>query len=310
MLEEEKFTTLWGHIADLRVTLLSTFLIILSGLILAFCFYQPLFNFFTSTFHKHNSNSITQSLNYERVTNVNPLPLLYQIPQRNAVIHASKGVKKASPTSYYIETGGFIDYAYPSEPSLILLGPLEGMLLSFKICFWISLALTSPLWGFTWLRFILPGLKTHEKEVLFPFIFCSLFCLSGGCAFAYFVTLPLSNQYLQAFNAGIGKNMWSLAQYMDYTLILILGHAVAFEVCLILLFMVHFQWISVNWLIQQRRYMIVFAFILGALLTPPDVLTQMMLALPLIGIYEVAIWYGKMRLALHSPLNSLEILHE
>ncbi len=86
-----------------------------------------------------------------------------------------------------------------------------------------------------------------------------------------------------------------MAHYLDYTLVLFLGHAIAFEISLLLLFMVHFGVLSLELLISKRRYMIVGAFIVGAVLTPPDVPTQLMLAIPLIGIYEIAIIYGKIR---------------
>src|SRR5204863_41436 len=111
----------------------------------------------------------------------------------------------------------------------------------------------------------------------------------------YYVTLPLANQYLFLFNNSIGQNAWTLIHYVQYVLFLCLGHAIAAELGLLLLTLVHFRFLSPDWLIAKRRYMIVLAFVLGAFLTPPDVLTQLLLALPLIALYEVAIWYAKWR---------------
>ena len=123
---------------------------------------------------------------------------------------------------------------------------------------------------------------------------------------AYFITLPIANQYLSLFNSAIGQNSWTLALYVNYVLFLCMGHAIAAELALLLLILVHFRCLSAEWLISKRRHMIVAAFILGALLTPPDVLTQLLMAIPLIGIYELAIWYakfrGKERAEIHSSL--------
>ena len=91
----------------------------------------------------------------------------------------------------------------------------------------------------------------------------------------------------------MGQNAWTLNHYVNYVLLLCLGHAVAAELALLLLILVHFRFLSPSWLIAQRRYMIVLAFICGALLTPPDILTQLLLALPLIVLYEFAILYAK-----------------
>ena len=106
------------------------------------------------------------------------------------------------------------------------------------------------------------------------------------------MTLPIANDYLSLFNSSIGQNAWTLDHYVNYVLCLCLGHAIAAELSVLLLVLVHFGLLSAEWLIAKRRVMIVGAFILGALLTPPDVLTQLLLAFPLIGIYEIAICYA------------------
>ena len=122
-----------------------------------------------------------------------------------------------------------------------------------------------------------------------------MFSVACGCAIAYCFTLPLANEYLTFFNSSIGQNAWTLNHYVNYVLFLSFGHAIAAELALLLFVLVHYRFLSPEWLISKRRYMIVVAFILGALLTPPDVLTQILLAVPLMGIYEIAILYAKWR---------------
>lgn len=175
----------------------------------------------------------------------------------------------------------------------LILDPLEGIYLTCKVCFWISFALTSPFWGLAALKFILPGLNKKEKRLAIPFLIGSLFAFAIGGSIAYFFSLPLANAYLYAFNATLGQNAWSLANYIDYSLVFFLGHWIVFELGLILLFLVHQGMVSSSALRSKRRYMIVLAFIVGAFLTPPDVVTQFILAIPLIALYELAIFYGE-----------------
>lgn len=181
------------------------------------------------------------------------------------------------------------------KANLLILGPLEGMAITLKMCFWTSLVATSPIWLFFLLSFISPALRSSEKGLLLPFVIASFLFLSFGAIFGFFITIPMSNQYLLAFNSSIGNNMWTLSNYFDYTLMLIFASALAFELAVVLFFLVHFGIFSHQAMIEKRRLAIVVAFVLGAVLTPPDILTQLMLALPLIALYEAAIWYAYIR---------------
>lgn len=177
---------------------------------------------------------------------------------------------------------------------MLILSPLEGFILTLKLSFWTGLVLTSPFWIYFLLQFILPALKQREKALILPFVFLSFIFIGLGIGVAYYYTIPWSNQYFELFNQAIGQNAWTLEAYVDYILLIFFGHAVLFEICILLGFLVHMQFISSKWLASKRRAMIVIAFILGAVLTPPDVITQLMFAIPLIGIYELAILYGKL----------------
>lgn len=232
---EEKWTSLYGHLEDLRKTVLQTFFLIGSGFVILLFFYQPL-------------------------------------------------VKLLPPQNF-----GSI------EQDLLILGPLEGLFFIVKLCFWMSFALTAPFWGWVWLKFILPGMKKSERRLLFPFLAFTLLNLVLTLLFALKVTIPISNQYLIQFNDTIGKNAWTLNHYFDYLFFIITGHVIASELGLLLLVFVHFSLIQTRILEEKRRVFYVFIFILSALLTPPDILTQFFLAIPLIILYECAIFYSKYR---------------
>ncbi len=207
---------------------------------------------------------------------------------------------------FYKEILGFlITPSTQYQNGLVVLGPLDGFLTALKTSFWVGIVSTSPIWILFIMSFIAPALETKERRWITPFVVLSLFFLSMGLAFSYYITIPISNQFLSSFNSEIGVNMWTLSSYLDYTLILLLSNALAFELSVILLFLVHFGKISAETLIGMRRYAIVSIFILAAILTPPDIFTQFMLAIPLMIIYELAILYARFRFL--SQLKRLNI---
>lgn len=177
-------------------------------------------------------------------------------------------------------------------PSLMILGPLEGISIALKVSLWGGLALAAPFWGFFIMQFALPGMHSHERNMIIPFALLSLLAMGLGAFFGYAIVLPLSNAFLMQFNQPLGINFWSLEQALDYTLVLVLAHAIAFELIAILFLMTHYGWISGEQLRTKRKAAIILSLIIGAVLTPPDVLTQILLAAPLITCYEFAIVYA------------------
>lgn len=177
-------------------------------------------------------------------------------------------------------------------PKLVILKPTEGIVIALKVSFWTGLITTSPLWLFQFLLFFLPALKSEEKRGIFPLFVALLLFFFIGVTFSYQVTIPLANHYLLLFNENLGVNMWTLGNYIDYTFVLLLGNGLAFEVMVILFFLVHFQWVTQKQLREKRKYFILGAFVFSALITPPDVITQLLLAIPLSLLYEIAILYS------------------
>lgn len=292
----EHWAGFWEHIEDLRCTLLRSLVIVGIGFILILLFYQPIFRFLTSYtaeqteegLHKHKIQRI-------QIINQTTRHQLFALPPQASLVSPLSSLEKKGDHFYQLSPGQALIYDETMDSSLLIMGPIEGLVLVLKACFWLSLALTAPMWGWTWVQFILPGLKEKERAILRPFLLLSLICLGIGIAFAYCVTLPIANQSLLFFNSLIGKNAWTLRNYVDYVLLLCLGHAIAAELVLLLFILVHFRVLSAPLLVAKRRYMIVLAFVLGALLTPPDVLTQLLLAIPLIGLYEASIYYARWR---------------
>lgn len=185
--------------------------------------------------------------------------------------------------------------ALPPDQPLALFSPQEGLVTLFKLSFWGGLLLAMPYWLGLWIKFLAPALRGRELTLIPCFLLGSLIFVGSGIAFGLKLTLPAANHYLFSFNQSLGMNLWSVSNYFDYVWLLLLAHAVAFEAGAILLSLVHLGILKWQTLAALRKQAFVGALILGAILTPPDVLTQMAIAVPLYAFFEMAILYGKVR---------------
>lgn len=291
----DETATFWEHMDDLRRAFVSAITVIAIGFALSLFFYQDILTFVTAPFN--DSSYHRKEVLRERVENPSEYELAYSVPgDFNRLLSLSPGGQAISDKTYLIAPHGHVEFERLKDgKTLVMLSPLEGMMASVKICFWVGLVISSPLWIFFLLKYLLPALQQQERRAVAPVVGIALIFMVMGFLFAYFVTIPLANQYLLSFNNGIGENLWSLSNYLDYTLFLMLANAFAFELSLILLILVHYRILNADAMAAKRRHMIVVAFILGAILTPPDVLTQFMLAIPLIILYELAILYARFR---------------
>jgi sec-independent protein translocase protein TatC len=141
-----------------------------------------------------------------------------------------------------------------------------------------------------WL-FVAPGLYEHEKKFALPLIVSSVFFLLVGISFAYLFVLPTAYKFFISFSIQTGAEaMQDLQRYWDFTLAIFFGFGLTFEVPVVQMLLVKLGMVTPQQLRAARRYVIVGAFVVAAVLTPPDVLSQFMLAIPLIILYEFGIW--------------------
>lgn len=178
---------------------------------------------------------------------------------------------------------------------LYLLTPLEGFATAAKLSLGAGIVISSPLWLYFLLSFLLPALQPNEKRVLIPFLPLSLVFTAGGVLFGYKITLPLVLSFFRTFNEGLGENLWSLGPTLDMALGLILAHGLVFELYVLLIFLIKMGLLSHSLLKKGRKGVIVAIFILAAILTPPDVLSQLLLAVPMCFLFESALFYAKLR---------------
>ena len=141
--------------------------------------------------------------------------------------------------------------------------------------------------------FVAPGLYAHERRFVGPLIILSVVFLLVGIGFAYSFVLPVAYKFFFSFAEKTGADvMQDLQRYWDFTLSIFFGFGLAFQVPVVEMLMIKLGMVSVDDLRQARRYVLVGAFVVAAALTPPDVLSQFMLAIPLMLLYELGIFLG------------------
>ncbi len=137
--------------------------------------------------------------------------------------------------------------------------------------------------------FVAPGLYAHEKKLMVPVIVASSLLFLIGMAFAYFAVFPTVFGFVVS-SAPVGVAvMTDISEYLDFVMTLFMAFGLAFEVPIAVVLVARFGWVSIAQLKEARSYVIVGAFVLGAIFTPPDIISQFMLAVPLWLLYELGI---------------------
>lgn len=137
--------------------------------------------------------------------------------------------------------------------------------------------------------FVAPGLYAHEKKLMVPVITASSILFLAGMAFAYFAVFPVVFGFIVG-SAPVGVAvMTDIAEYLDFVMTLFMAFGLAFEVPIAVVLIARFGWVTIAQLKEARSYVIVGAFVIGAIFTPPDIISQFMLAVPLWLLYEAGI---------------------
>lgn len=181
----------------------------------------------------------------------------------------------------------------PENSSMIATDVISPFLTPLKLTFFTSVLLAIPYILYQLWAFIAPGLYRHEKRLAVPLLISSVLLFYLGMAFAYFVVFPL----LFSFITGIGltgvATMTDITKYLDFVLQLFFAFGFAFEIPVATVLLVHAGVVSPDGLAQKRPYIVVGCFIVGMLLTPPDVFSQILLAVPMWMLFEVGVFFGR-----------------
>lgn len=189
-----------------------------------------------------------------------------------------------------ISTRPYLEFTEKKAISLVFLAPAEAFWMYMKISMVAAVVVTMPVIFYQVWRFISPGLVEREKKYIVPFVFSSSFLFLAGAAFCFVVILPFALTFLLGYKSEQMTPMISVGSYMDFCLKFILAFGAVFELPLAILFMVRFGFITPDTLAKNRKFAVLAAFIVGAVLTPtPDAFNQTLMAIPVIVLYEIGI---------------------
>lgn len=178
----------------------------------------------------------------------------------------------------------------PGESSsIIFTGVAEGFLTHMKLAIVAGIFLMSPFIFYQIWAFIAPGLYSQEKRFILPVAISSGLCFVAGGLFCYFVVFPNAFRFFMTYSEGPFTAMPSMKEYFGFTMQLMIAFGLIFEMPLFCFFLAKMGLVRAAAMRRFRRYFIVIAFILGAFLTPPDPLSQFLMAGPLLLLYEISI---------------------
>ena len=179
--------------------------------------------------------------------------------------------------------------ALPHGGQMIATDVVGVFLVPMKVAFLVAFVIALPYVLYQAWAFVAPGLYSHEKRLVLPLVAASSALFLVGMAFAYFVVFPVVFKFMAAIAPEGVAWMTDIEKYLSFVLTTFVAFGVTFEVPVVVIVLVRMGIVSVAKLREIRPYVIVGAFIVGAVFTPPDVLSQLMLAVPLCILYEAGI---------------------
>ena len=159
----------------------------------------------------------------------------------------------------------------------LVIALIAGLLLALPVIFW-------QIWAF-----VAPGLYQREKKLAMPLLASAVTLFYAGCAFAYFLVLPTVFGFLTKVTPEGVAMMTDIQQYLDFVLVIFLAFGASFELPVALVILALLGWVTPQQLRESRGYAVVGVFIIAAIITPPDVVSQLLLAIPMCILYEIGI---------------------
>jgi len=220
--------------------------------------------------------------------------------------HLEELRKRLVACAIAVGVGFVISYAFSERLFQVLIMPLkavmpEGERLIFtnlpemfftyiKVAFLAGVLVVAPFIFYQLWMFVAPGLYQREKKYVIPFVVSSTILFVGGSLFGYFVVFPFGFKFFIGFSNEYVKALPSVKEYFSFAIKLLFAFGIVFELPVVIFFLTKMGIVTPEALRRKRKYAVLLAFVVGAILTPPDVITQFMMAVPLIALYEVGIW--------------------
>ena len=188
------------------------------------------------------------------------------------------------------------------QTKLIYTAIFEAFFVEIKVAFFAATFFSFPVFAMHLWRFVAPGLYSKEKRAFLPFLLATPVLFIIGASMAYFMAIPVALEYLLGFGGSVGgveqQALPGVDNYLNFVMKFIFGFGISFLLPVLLMLLERAGIVTLEQLKSARRYAIVGAFAIAAVLTPPDVVSQLLLAIPLCILYElalIAIWFTRRR---------------
>ncbi len=186
------------------------------------------------------------------------------------------------------------------QTKIVTIGVFDGFFVQLKIAIFAALMISFPVIANQLWQFVAPGLYRQEKRALLPFLIATPILFAMGASMAYFVAVPAALHFLLSFQGNLGgvhqEALTSVASYLDFIMQFLFGFGIAFLMPVLLMIVERAGLVTRKQLVAGRRYAIVGCFALALVLAPPDAGSMIMLAVPLVLLYElalIAIWFSE-----------------
>mgnify|MGYP001581375220 CR=1 FL=1 len=177
----------------------------------------------------------------------------------------------------------------PQGSNIITTKIITPFTIPLKLCYYLAIFFSIPFIFYHVWAFILPGLYSKEKKFIFPISLCSIIFFYIGIFFSFYIICPVSINFFSSSTPKSVLFMVDIEHYLTFIFTICLLTGLVFQIPVILKILIKLQITQKKTLQQKRKFIIVLAFVLGMLLTPPDVLSQIILAIPIIGLFEIGL---------------------
>ncbi|WP_395795167.1 twin-arginine translocase subunit TatC [Aquimonas sp.] len=177
----------------------------------------------------------------------------------------------------------------PEGANMVAIDVASPFFAPIKLAFVAAVTIAIPAVLYQAWAFVAPGLYRHERKLALPLLVTATLLFYIGAAFAYFLVLPTVFSFLTGISPEGVEIMTDISRYLDFVLVVFLAFGFSFEVPVAVVILGLLRWVTVEQMREARPYVIVGAFVVAAIITPPDVISQLMLAIPMALLYEVGI---------------------
>jgi sec-independent protein translocase protein TatC len=198
-----------------------------------------------------------------------------------------------APDIFHIFSRPLLD-ALPNGGKMIVTDVTGSFFVPMKVTMLVAFLGALPFIMYQIWSFIAPGLYKHERRLIIPIVTSSYILFIAGMAFAYLLVFPTVFQFMAHYNAPLGADMATdIDKYLSFAMTTFLAFGLTFEVPVVVVVLVKLNMVRIKKLKEIRPYIIVGAFVIAAIVTPPDVLSQLLLAIPLCILYELGIFIAR-----------------